>query len=385
MHSSSTSTWIPRNMSVSRLFVLLCAALIPLRSTSQSEVAHVRIIFQSTASARMDGIRFEVEAYAAGAMEQRLDTRFGFIEANEGKVTFAKGTIDDAGYLKVKVTVLNWQVDGTDGVKVGNGVKDDKVGVYYKPGYDPSANEPNTTVPLECRLIQIKTESDEIVRLRTLLAETQDMAEAARRALQEATSREASNVRQIERMGRVIDSLEITTEQISSRLKQQERTEYYAAIASGLTDFKERLLNLRQVLKPSTVRDAFLYDSTRKNMTRMIQLYAVARDELAITRHSNVARVKSYWPDNGPDPPIADRLDSLYTLALTSINQKILLEQVNDKILSNINASGTGRIPRVTAQRRSVKVMKEIEPRLDRLIGQFVMDSDKILASLKEI
>lgn len=359
-------------MNLDKFCVLLFVVFAPLTGISQGEASYVRVIFKAPSGSSIDGIKFNITAYAAGQIDEAIETKPWFIKGSEALVLFEKRTLDRTIYFRVVVSSDDWRV-------VEPEMK------YYKHDYDPTYSVPNTRLPFECRLKQVPKESNEVVRLRKLLAEAQETAEATKKNLEAANSREAKNVLEIGRMRTVIDSLEIAIAETSKKLKLQERTEYYASIASGLSEFKERLLNLSQVLKPSTVKDAFLYDSTRNTMTKASQLYGVARDELAITRQSNVARVRSYWPDNGRNPSIADELDSLYALALISINREILVEQVNDRIYRNINASGTGRIPRVVAQKKSVKIMRNVKPKLDQLIARFVNESDRILATLGEI
>ncbi len=149
-------------------------------------------------------------------------------------------------------------------------------------------------------------------------------------------------------------------------------------ILTSLGVYIDDLKNLDQFIKPKNVKDAFLFQQTRNELERLVDTYNDSRANLAKIQSAYLAGVQDYWGGKQ-----RDMLADVYNYALVEINEEILTNEFNIKVIERIDASTKQHKPRIVMQPKAVQASKEIDINLKNKLIVFLEKAKNIQRELQ--
>ena len=347
--------------SLAGVFLLPTAAF---ELNAQSDLVYVNVTLVDKGGRPLRDIDFALEAKSKEELSFSTlnvgNSRNGMasIEAN-------RETVDKLSFFRIAYVLGNvWEAD-----PVFNQAP--------KPVYD--VDRKNELLPMTFHLREItpaKTAS-EYIELKEELRKNEEDLNNSKRYLADLENRKDSMISVINKLTSANAELKVL---IAEKL-QLARSQFIDSVTTEINSFKEDLLNLRQVLTPNYVRDAFIYSSTRDKMAEQIVAYGSSRNKLAKRRDARSSYIYEIWHgDEGKRSAI--ELSQVYSFALDTINTKYLLK-LNESVFKRINDVGTQRKPRIGTSSKAVMEMRMMEPLLKKKVDQFVELSNKVLGKFR--
>lgn len=185
---------------------------------------------------------------------------------------------------------------------------------------------------------------------------------------------------QVDSLNKVIERLRTEGSNIErslSELALQRKQLLYGELSQTLLNYLDKLKNLRDWMP--RISDLFLNDAAITQFNAVISSYNGARDTLYNKHEVFEKNLGEYWQQES----LVLRMEDVNGLALNEIHQAIVMDIINQEILTDLKDYATRQTSRITAMKKAEKSAKHAESMLYVAIPKLEDKINQLLDSIR--